>query len=107
MNPIAERIIDNGVCPSEINQHNASVIMRWVRDTDSHHAPADCTGKKDCIHAPTHKHIVWAATLVSEAPHICTCGEHGDDDPSTAADIIRGFRDEFSKDNKRPPKVKR
>lgn len=106
MNPIAERIMDEGICPSEINEINATKIMDWVRDTDSHHTKDECTKGKDCVHAPAQMTVEWAATLVTESQHICTCGAHGAHNPGTATSVVSEFMVRWGKPI-RNPKVKR
>jgi len=91
MHPIAVRILaGEQVCPSEVNIANAQTNMDWVRDTDRHHAREGCKNK-NCVHAPGAMTVDWAATLVSEAAHICTCGQHGANDPDIARKIVRKF----------------
>lgn len=93
MNPMMERIVREGICPAEINMHNATRLMDWVRDTDTHHAKDECPNPKGhCAHAPGQMTVDWAATIVAEAAHICTCGEHGEDNPDTARGIVVDFQ---------------
>lgn len=81
------------VCPATIRNHNADRIMRWVRATDMHHTAETCTSqkRKDCVHAPGPHTVDFAATIASEAANVCTCGEHGVDDPDAADAIGRDF----------------
>lgn len=91
---IIDRIMaGESVCPAIIRNHNADRIMAWVRDTDRHHTADTCTAqkRKDCVHAPGQHTVDFAATIASEAANVCTCGEHGVDDPVAAAAIGRGF----------------
>jgi hypothetical protein len=107
MHPIAERIIaGESVCRSEINEFNASELVAWIADTDSHHTKADCPNGKDCVHAPGEMTADWAATLVSEAMFLCACGAHGSQDSDEAARIIKEFRDKWDRDQRRPAVVK-
>ena len=93
MNQIFDRIMTGEtVCPAEVNRHNAQRIMDWVRTPETHHAANECRRGKNCAHAPTGMEIDWAATIVNESNHICTCGEHGVDNPEEAANIIAEFR---------------
>jgi hypothetical protein len=96
MHPIAEQIIAGvSFCPSTINQSNADRIMVWVRATDTHHTPADCHSGKDCVHSPGIAMGEWAATLVAEAEHVCTCGEHGTDNPAQARAVRQEWIDRW------------
>ena len=90
---IIDRILA-GACVSEINIHNATSIMDWVRDTDSHHDAKGCK-KKNCIHAPRPMDVAWAAALANEAQFVCTCGEHGTNEPEKAKAIVQEFRKEW------------
>lgn len=84
-----------GMCPSEINEHNATRLMDWVRDTDRHHTKETCRNGKDCVHAPGEMTIDWAATIMAEAPHVCTCGAHGTHDPSMAREVVVDFQNRW------------
>lgn len=91
---IIDRIFaGESVCPAIIRNHNADKVMAWVRDTDGHHTADTCRSSKpkDCVHAPGPHTVDFAATLASEAANVCTCGEHGVDDPDAAAAIAAGF----------------
>lgn len=81
------------VCPATIRNHNADRIMRWIRATDMHHTADTCTSRKrkDCAHAPGVQTVEFAAAIASEAANVCTCGEHGVDDPARAATIGAEF----------------
>lgn len=106
INPVAERIMFEGMCPSEINMHNANEIMDWVRDTDRHHTKEDCKSGKNCVHAPGDMTVDWAATIMAEAEHVCICGEHGIDNPEMAWEVVRDFQKRWGKTIGNP-KVKR
>jgi hypothetical protein len=97
---IIDRIIA-GVCTSEVNFHNARRLIDWIEDTDSHHGPETCKNK-DCVHAPGVMSADWAATLVSEAMFLCSCGEHGVDNPAEAARVVAEFRAKWGQDMARP-----
>jgi len=77
MNPIAERIIDGeDVCPAEINKHNATRLLQWIRDDSTHHVAETCTQGKNCIHAPRVEDRDWALFLLKEMSSVCTCEQH-------------------------------
>ena len=106
MHPIFERVMaGETVCRSEVNISNATTIIDWVRATDTHHTKDECRKGKDCVHAPGQFNIDWAATITEEAAFVCTCGEHGVDNPDEAAKVVSKFRAKWSGDRKRPAKV--
>lgn len=106
MPSIIERILEGTVCRSEVSYHNASILLAWIKDTDSHHTKEDCERGKDCVHAPGEMTIEWAVATTSEAVHLCTCGEHGNDNPEAAAEVIAGFRERWGGDTP-PPTIHR
>lgn len=76
MHPIAERIMDGeDICPGEIWQDNASVIIEqtayWV---DHAHDAKGCTNK-DCHHGDGND-LPYAAELTERAARECWCGQH-------------------------------
>jgi len=77
MHVIAERILGGeDVCPAEINEYNASVLLSWINDTDTHHTKEDCTRGKNCVHAPGQHTYDWAMFLLEEMSTVCTCETH-------------------------------
>jgi hypothetical protein len=103
---IVNRILDGGVCPAEIAEHNAGRIVSWIRDTDRHHTADECSDRKGhCVHAPTVSDVEWAAAQTEMAAVVCACGAHGVDDPDQAATIVARWRDRWSRPTGRQAKV--
>ncbi len=77
LRPIAERIVaEGGICMAEVHEHNATVLMAWVKDTTRHHAAEDCPNGKNCCHAPGAGEVELAASHINDMPQVCTCGVH-------------------------------
>jgi hypothetical protein len=77
LHPIVERILDEGVCMAEILEHNAMILVAWLKDVDRHHTPSTCTStSKHCVHAPGQGEIDLAVDHVRRMPEVCTCGRH-------------------------------